>query len=223
MLLMWGLWAALLFGGFLFGTTWPEGHRRMPIWTRMASSAVLAIAAWIWAGIGPESPLAIPIAIGMTFGWLGDLLMAQLLLKVNYVLAGMSAFGIGHLAYLYGLIQVRSESMSFAPIGIAWIIGAIGWWIVVYWRNECGKLHYAALPYTLLLSSTAGVSAAIALSQPQYGWIAIGAALFLISDTILAMELFRPVKFPLINDAVWLTYGPGQMLIVFGLFFAGGV
>jgi hypothetical protein len=40
----------------------------------------------------------------------------------------------------------------------------------------------------------------------------------LLSDAILAAKLFRGWDPPLLDDAVWLTYGPGQMLIVFGVF-----
>jgi hypothetical protein len=45
--------------------------------------------------------------------------------------------------------------------------------------------------------------------------LAIGAALFLLSDLILAGELFSGLKFPLIGDVIWLTYGPAQALIVY--------
>ena len=44
---------------------------------------------------------------------------------------------------------------------------------------------------------------------------AVGAALFLASDLILAAQLFNDLRFPLISDVVWLTYGPAQMLIVY--------
>ena len=47
--------------------------------------------------------------------------------------------------------------------------------------------------------------------------LAVGAALFLLSDLILAGGLFSDLKFPLIDDVVWLTYGPGQMLIVYSV------
>jgi hypothetical protein len=40
------LWAALLFGGFVFGRMNPERTGRMPLWTRLASSAMLVLAAW---------------------------------------------------------------------------------------------------------------------------------------------------------------------------------
>ena len=50
--------------------------------------------------------------------------------------------------------------------------------------------------------------------------MACGAALFFASDMILAWGLFRgPI--PRQTELVWLTYGPGQMLIVFGALAAG--
>jgi hypothetical protein len=46
------------------------------------------------------------------------------------------------------------------------------------------------------------------------GWLALGGALFLASDLILAFGLFRG-SFAHSTEAIWLTYGPGQMFIVF--------
>jgi YhhN family len=43
---------------------------------------------------------------------------------------------------------------------------------------------------------------------------AIGAALFLVSDLILAATLFSGKTFPLSGGLVWLTYRPAQALIV---------
>jgi YhhN family len=39
-------------------------------------------------------------------------------------------------------------------------------------------------------------------------------SLFLISDLILASELFRNTQFPSSGDLIWLTYWAGQALIV---------
>jgi hypothetical protein len=46
---------------------------------------------------------------------------------------------------------------------------------------------------------------------------ALGTLLFFISDFILAARLFNKAYFHMIDDWVWLTYGPGQMLIVYGV------
>jgi hypothetical protein len=74
----------------------------------------------------------------------------------------------------------------------------------------------AALLYALLLAGTAGVATGLALQTPAFIPVAVGAALFLASDLILAGELFNGLSFPLIGDVVWLTYGPAQALIVYG-------
>src|SRR5689334_3385402 len=89
------IWAALLFGGFILGKLNAERTRRMPTWTRLASSFVLVIAALTWMVIAvlsgdwqvfqngiptdrivglPEviSSYGILIAIGMTLGFIGD-------------------------------------------------------------------------------------------------------------------------------------------------------
>jgi hypothetical protein len=71
------------------------------------------------------------------------------------------------------------------------------------------------LPYALLLASTAGLATGLALQSTYFVPLAIGAALFLLSDLILAGELFSGLQFPLIGDVIWLTYGPGQALIVY--------
>ena len=54
-------------------------------------------------------------------------------------------------------------------------------------------------------------------------WLAIGAGLFLFSDLVLAGELFADYKFKSVGDVVWLTYGPGQMLIVYSIGIAHAV
>ena len=75
----------------------------MPLWTRIASSVVLVLAAWSWYLVSRStttSLFALLIAVGMTLGLLGDLFMARLLAVAQYVLFGMGAFGLGHVAYI---------------------------------------------------------------------------------------------------------------------------
>jgi hypothetical protein len=95
------------------------------------------------------------------------------------------------------------------------LVGLVGWYLVVFRGQEVTMLHWAALPYALLLASTAGFATGLALQSSHFVPLALGAALFLLSDLILAGELFSGLKFPLIGDVIWLTYGPGQALIVY--------
>ena len=74
-----------------------------------------------------------------------------------------------------------------------------------------------ALPYALLLATTAGLAGGVGLQAGRFIPVAVGGLLFLTSDLILAAQLFNQAYFPWISDWVWLTYGPAQMLIVYGL------
>ena len=78
-------------------------------------------------------------------------------------------------------------------------------------------VHWIALPYALLLAGTAGVATGLALQDGRFVPLALGAALFLLSDLILAGEMFSGMRFRLIGDIIWLTYGPAQMLIVYSI------
>lgn len=74
-----------------------------------------------------------------------------------------------------------------------------------------------------LLASTSGFATGLALQRGEFIPVAVGAALFLLSDLLLAAQLFNDVRFYLIDDVVWLLYGPAQMLIVFAMVIAFNV
>ena len=220
------LWAVLLFGGFFLG----EGDRRMPAWTRMASSATLVVAAFSWYVFsrgGPAANTALLIAIGMTFGFVGDLALAGWLPGGRNVIGGIASFGIGHVFYIVAFLRYSSaagldDSRRWLVLAVWLLVGLIGWYFVVYrGAATTGEgvtvIHWIALTYALLLATTAGLATGLALADSGFIPLALGAALFLLSDLILAGEMFSGLSFPLIDDAIWLTYGPAQMLIVYSV------
>ncbi|HEX6385578.1 MAG TPA: lysoplasmalogenase family protein [Anaerolineae bacterium] len=217
------IWAILLFGGFLFGRG--DTTRRMPTWTRITSSFVLVIAAWSWVTFSRDSlvaPFALLISLGMSLGFAGDLFMAGLLPGGRSVLGGMAAFGLGHLFYIAAILTVSIQfglnASALWGAFLVWLfIGVLGWYFVVFRGQKATTLHWAALPYALLLASTAGFATGLALQATAFVPLATGAVLFLLSDLILAAELFNNARFPFIGDVIWLTYGPAQMLIVYAV------
>lgn len=221
---LWLLWAVLLFGGFIFGCE-SETHR-IPVRARMASSGALVLAGWSWFLISPDSaakPYALFIAIGMTFGFAGDLALSSLLPFGRNVMGGIAAFGLGHIFYIAAILRYSNQTGLNDPAArwgtlIIWlIIAVIAWYFVVFRGQAATKLHWAALPYALLLAATTGFATGLALQSSLFTGLAVGAALFLFSDLVLAGELFSGLKFKSIGDVVWLTYGPGQMLIVYSV------
>lgn len=210
------IWALFLFGGYVWGQ--PDPYRRMPTWTRMASSIVLVIAGWAWFFLHGGNYTFL-IALGMSFGFLGDLFMAGILGGEKSVVGGMGAFGIGHLFYIAAILGEGGVSTAVRLTAWAiWLfIGTAGWYFVVYRGQTVTLLHKLALPYALLLASTAGVATGFAWAHPQFFTLALGATLFLISDLIIAADLFNGVQFPQIGDWIWLTYGPAQAFIVYAI------
>ncbi len=220
------LWAGMLFGGLLFGDDTEEQSRhRMPVWTRMLSSFMLVLAGWSWYFIADNTRLesiSFLIASGMTLGFLGDLFMARLIIwDDRYVLAGIAAFGIGHIAYITAmLLYMRGNDLAFEVLPVLfWLIVALILWFLIVYRpaRQPQILHFAALPYALLLAATTGVATALSFQNSAFIWMAVGASLFLLSDLLLAARLFNDVQFPMIDDFVWLLYGPAQMLIVYAI------
>lgn len=223
-ILLLGVWAILLFGGAFFGGGQAGRVGRMPLWTRLGSSLALVIFAWlIWFASG-ESDVAgftLLLAIGMTLGFIGDLFMAQVFPIRAYVFGGIAAFGLGHIAYIAAaLTEADRLGLTWdggritALVG-GWVFAALAWWEVVSRpAKRRSTLHWAALPYALLLGTTAGIAIGLAFSDGRFISMAFGGILFLISDLILAARLFNDLTFRRVDDVVWLTYGPAQALIV---------
>lgn len=193
---------------------------------RMASSVVLVVAGWFAFAVLRNSvgrTFARWIALGMTLGTIGDFFNAGLLDFVpldDPVLGGIIAFALGHIAYIVGFANLAkvaglNDRRAFLLAIVAWqLIGLGGWYFVAAEGTLARGLVGPALPYSLLLAGTAGVTSGLALQSRRLVWPALGGALFLASDLILAFGLFRG-SFPHQTEWVWLTYGPGQMLIVF--------
>jgi len=220
-------WAVLLMGGFLFGRLNQEKTQRMPVWTRLLSSFILVIAAWLWfASVrhGMMRNYAAGIAFGMSLGFLGDIFMSGILNTPRWLLWGMSAFGLGHLFYIsafWGVYSKFGSGLGTTELAVVagWLLAGIAGWYAVVLRGseQVRMLRFAALPYALLLAIAAAAATLLTLQAPVFVFAAIGATLFLLSDLILSLRLFRKMQFFLINDVVWLLYGPAQALIVYSI------
>ena len=226
------VWAALLFGPFAFGRPPGPQDGRMPMWARLASSLTLAVAGWSWyaAAHGTINEyFALLIAAGMTLGALGDLLLSRWIGGRQQMMPGMIAFALGHVAYvaaglLYGNFHgLAAPAPRYGTLAAGWVVGLVGWYLVARRGLRPTALHWATLAYCLLLASTAGAALGLVIQDGRLWPFALGALLFLLSDLLVAARMFRPAATqngygPLAtDDLIWLTYGPGQMLIVYSV------
>jgi uncharacterized membrane protein YhhN len=157
---------------------------------------------------------------------LGDLFMASVLPFGQPTLGGIGAFALGHIAYCAAFLRLAAHVGLDAPLprllgwGIWLLIALAGWYLAAYRGERPGLLHWAALPYSLLLASTAGLATGIALQNSAFVATALGGALFLFSDLLIAGRLFKELRLRHLDDLIWLTYGPAQMLIVYSVWSA---
>lgn len=212
------VWAALLLGSVVASFL---SRQRAATRLRLTSSLTLVVAAWSWYLVARATPpvaeFALLVALGMTLGFVGDLLLADALPIAQGFLAGMAAFALGHIAYIAAILS-QTPQVQWAVAGIALLIGLAGWYAVVFrGGKDALMLRGAALPYALLLATTAGAAMGLAIQTPTFLPLAVGAALFLASDLLVAGEHFGRMRFPHSGDVVWLTYGPAQMLIVYAI------
>jgi hypothetical protein len=131
----------------------------------------------------------------------------------------MGAFAIGHLLYIVGFTQI-AQIFNFLDFGryalaliITWAATFILWFALIY-KPKAGALQYAALIYALFLASMGGFALGLAFHQAQLIPLALGGALFMLSDTLIGMRLFAGRSFRYIGDVIWITYIVAQILIV---------
>lgn len=214
------LWAALIPGPFL-------ALGRIPPGCTLASSLVLVALAWFQAKELQDDArraFARRVAIGMSLGLGGDLLMAG-----GILLAAMTVFGAGHFFYMRAMLGLAAaERLEGKALRVVLWLGALvvggGIWYQLV-LNGSGKaadyptIVYAGLFYTLFLASMTGIALGLSVRRWAFAALGLGGVLFLASDAVIAARVFSPDVFARIpdavrNDLVWLTYAPAQLLIV---------
>lgn len=144
--------------------------------------------------------------IAILFSWLGDALL-DTPGDLGFLL-GLGSFLLAHIAYLVLFAgPMRRRQVPWPALVYA------AWWfaLVTVLAPYIGGLLVPVSSYGLVIA----LAAAAALGTNRIA--ALGALLFLISDTILAFRLFYPgFEFWQMNFTIMLFYVLGQGLIVVG-------
>jgi len=153
--------------------------------------ATLCVIAWAALGRSDDGLVKRWIVIGLAFSLLGDI---ALLWPVQGFLAGLVAFLLAHLSYLAALTRRVKFLASRAAFG-AWAIVAASV-LASLWAGVPADMRMPVLVYVTALSAMAAQATSAWLArraQPDAAkWrvVAIGAALFVLSDAILATDKF---------------------------------
>lgn len=144
-----------------------------------------------------------PVQRALILGWAGDVALlgeGDLAFRV-----GLGSFLMGHVAWI-ATLRPRSQKAAtpakVAPYLVAWAgLNAFLW-------RRTGRDRIPVLIYSTALLGTA--LAALDTGDPA---LTAGGALFLASDTLLALEKFTDVQLPLHEGVVMASYTAGQALL----------
>lgn len=180
------------------------------------STALLAVIA-----LSAQAPML--IAAGLALGALGDLALSRP--GRAMLLLGMAAFAAGHLAYVaafagYGLVPAPGVAAMAAIVLVLALLGSAERWLAPH----AGDLRWQVWLYGLIIGTMA-VCAVLLTPMPGRDAMRLGAALFVVSDVILALRLFRlreerqQLRASLL---LWPLYWSGQALLLYGALLASG-
>nr|MBC7245374.1 lysoplasmalogenase [Chloroflexota bacterium] len=219
---------ALLAGGLFFGKLNKEETGRLPRPLRMLLSALLVLAAFLGWQVGaretPFQSYATLIFLGMVAGFVGDLIMAELIPVPNRLIFGMIEFGIGHLFYIAAFLNLGFHSRlihisAYIIILLLAMLGFCLWAWYAYVRKPGGSkaINIGSLAYSLLIGLMVALAMILAIGNTRFVPLALGTWLFLSSDLILGNWVIRGHTWRSVNDVIWVAYVCGQLLIVYSV------
>ncbi|MFF9690939.1 lysoplasmalogenase [Streptomyces sp. NPDC014623] len=156
------------------------------------------LAAYAAARGGPR-----PLIAALLFGWGGDVLLMPG--SDTAFLAGMGSFAAGHVCYLW--LFGRDRVSPTAGVAYAAVLATF---VVLLWPGLPGELRVPLTGYSLLLTAMAWRAGALGRHA------ALGGALFLLSDALIATGIADRPQLPAHDFSVMLTYLAAQYLLTRG-------
>lgn len=174
------------------------------------------------------TPTRIICAVAMPISTLGDFILADYKPLVSHLpfrgfIAGGCVFGISHVVYIIAfIVKIITHDLSFfgigAYIGIA-IFSLIAFYLAFMCIRMSIKPHMTlfAFAYLLLICLNCTCVFSIATSVRGISMVsAVGVFSFLISDMIIALDVFCNIKLPNRARLIWIFYPIGQILLLIG-------
>jgi uncharacterized membrane protein YhhN len=159
------------------------------------------------------------LLIGLVFSWLGDMFLLFEYKNALFFIFGLICFLTTHIFYIAYFLKMQSPAISLLkkqPVLLPVVI-AYGITLVWFLYPHLGDLKipvivYAAVICTMLICS---LHIFLKVNAPANVYYLTGAALFVLSDSLLALNKFyQPFAFA--GVMIMLTYCAAQYFIVQG-------
>lgn len=158
------------------------------------------------------------ILLALGFSWLGDILLQWESRSAIYFMLGLSAFLVAHIFYILFFSRLlRNEKIRTRPLVL---VGVLLYYVILIGIlfPHLGEMKIPVLIYGLVITCMLFYAMhTIYLQNAEAGrWIITGAILFIISDSLLAINKFY-ISFNGAGLLVMLTYGLAQLFIIQGV------
>lgn len=165
------------------------------------------LAAVLLAGTSrPRGRLVTLVLIALFFSWLGDT-VPRFVDGDGGFLSLVGCFLVAQLVYAVAFWPLREQSLLGRPAAVAVYVVAFVV-LVVLCREEAGPLLIPVAVYGMALVTMAVLATGLG---PVAG---VGGAVFLVSDSLIALRAFADIDLPAHSFWVMLTYVIGQLLLV---------
>ncbi|HEV7693592.1 MAG TPA: lysoplasmalogenase [Hyphomonadaceae bacterium] len=146
-------------------------------------------------------------ALGFFFSAVGDVALEL----PGGMVPGMAAFGLAHVCYAATFVgYMRREGVMWKAWPLSVVVLAISGELAYWLYPAMAELTVPALAYQVIISAM--VVLALMSRAPMIA--KIGAVVFMLSDTLIAVGLFRQVVVP--PGSVWITYAAAQIMLAIG-------
>ncbi len=194
---------AALIVALAYGTLWVDAPPSRPkSLCKTLSVALLALAAAVM-----DAPDL--IVAGLALGAWGDFCLSRP--GQGAFLAGMGAFGLGHLAYAAVFLGAGGPLSPYWLAGLGALALSTEFWLA----PRTGALRWPVRAYAAIIALMALAASTLGLTLA-----AAGAFLFLLSDLLLALDLFLlppQAARAALRRTLWVAYWGGQALILLGM------
>jgi uncharacterized membrane protein YhhN len=159
------------------------------------------------------------LLLALFFSWVGDVIIAYAKVRELYFLLGLAAFLIAHVCYIFlfrsSVSQYKQHSAYPKAAYIALGLYLVGFLTVLF--PTLGGLKIPVMVYACVIGAMLGMSMYGLAHWPRTPglWILVGAASFVMSDSILAFNKFY-TPIPLASLWIMSTYLFAQYAITRG-------
>jgi uncharacterized membrane protein YhhN len=164
-----------------------------------------------------KSKMHKPVIAALFFSWSGDVLLMLEPQNSNFFILGLVSFLAAHIFYIIFFHRVKEKEIISTKLLLIVTVIIYYIWLIVLLYSHLGSFKIPVIVYGSAISVMLAFALHLAVLKDKKGgiYMAAGATLFVLSDSVLAMNRFYS-PFEYAGIVTMLTYIFAQLLIVRG-------